>query len=143
LRVSRGKSRVPTGLPDRRMVLRVLTVDGKGHELTRAERVYGRVLVDANGQVVPSFAAKRLAADTRLLPRETRNESFELEAPPAGEVRAELAYQALAPEIARHIGVAPPAEELLLEARVPFGAPGHHGRRGGLPAVQVARVDGP
>jgi hypothetical protein len=137
----RAGHRVPTGLPERRLVLRVRTVDREGKELARDERVYGRVLADAAGQAVPSFAATRIASDNRLMPRESRLETFELDAPPAGEVRAELSYQPVAPEIARQIGIAPPAEQLLLEARVPFDAPGSRGHRGRLPAAQVARVE--
>jgi len=140
----RAGHRVPSGLPERRLVLRVRTVDPAGAEFARAERVYGRMLADEAGQSAPSFAATKLAGDNRLAPRETRLESFELDGPPAGEVRASVAYQPLAPDIARKLGMAVPREEALLEARVPFDAPpGTHRRRGRLPATQVAKVESP
>jgi hypothetical protein len=140
----RGGHRVPTGLPERRLVLRVRTVDVAGAEFARAERVYGRVLADDAGQPAPSFAATRVASDNRLMPRENRLETFELDGPPGGEVRASLAWQPVAPDIARRIGMAVPREEALLEARVPFDAPpSARRRRGRLPATQVAKMDAP
>jgi hypothetical protein len=135
--------RVPTGLPERRLVLRVRTLDEAGATVAGDERVYGRLLADDAGRVVPSFAATQVASDNRLVPRETRVESFDLAGPPAGEVRAQLAYQPVAPDIALQIGTAAPPEQLLLEASVPFDAPGSHRHRRRLPAAQVAKVDGP
>ena len=139
----RAGHRVPTGLPDRRLVLRVRTVDGAGAQVAGDERVYGRLLADAAGQAAASFAATQVVDDNRLMPRETRAETFDLAGPPAGEVRAQLAYQPVAPEIARRLGMPAPAEQILLEASVPFDAPGSHRHRGRLPATQVAKIEVP
>ncbi|HEX8795960.1 MAG TPA: multiheme c-type cytochrome [Polyangiaceae bacterium] len=91
---------VPTGLPERRLVLRATTFDAGGHEVDKAERAYGRFLVDAAGEPAPFYAATRVASDTRILADETREESLELSLPAAGEVRLELVWQAMAPAIA-------------------------------------------
>ncbi len=96
---------VPTGLPERRLVLRATTIDTAGHEVDRAERAYGRVLVDAAGDPAPFYAATRVASDTRILADEAREESFELSLPSAGEVHVELVWQAIAPAIARKLSL--------------------------------------
>lgn len=104
---------VPTGLPERRLVLRASTYDGADHEIDKAERSYGRVLVDAAGDPAPFYAASRVASDTRILSDETREESFELSLPSAGEVRIELVWQAIAPAIASKLSL--PTGDVVLQ----------------------------
>lgn len=96
---------VPTGLPERRLVLRAVAVDATGREVDRAERSYGRILVDAAGDPAPFYAASRVGNDTRIMADQTREESFELSLPAAGELRLEVVWQAIAPEIASKLSL--------------------------------------
>jgi hypothetical protein len=78
---------VPTGMPGRRVILRleVRTGDGQSAE---AERVYAKSFVDRDGQAVESgsdlFASGvRLQADTRIRADERRSEVFRFPVPAA------------------------------------------------------------
>jgi cytochrome c554/c'-like protein len=118
----------PTGLPERRLVLRVTMVGATGEAVDRAERAYGRILVDALGAPAPFTTAVRVAADTRIGVDETKQESFELTAPSAGEVRVELVWQSIAADLAGKLH-APVDESVLargalhIDARTPRGSP--------------------
>jgi hypothetical protein len=115
---------VPTGLPGKRLIVRVRTEDLEGREVARVERRYGRVLVDAAGTEVPFYAAVRLAEDTRLAPKEVRTEHFELAAPPLGQVHVEVLWRGVEPEVARALGVDPPRDEVLHQVRARLGKAG-------------------
>ncbi len=88
--------RAPGGMPNRRAVLEV-RVDGAGPP-ERKERVYRRTLVDSQGEevrYVPAMFtdAAKVASDTRLRPRERRDERFSFRGGPAGTgVTARLIY---------------------------------------------------
>lgn len=115
---------VPTGMPGKRLILRVRTEDAEGREVARAERSYGRVLVDETGQEVPFYAAVRLAQDTRLAPKEVRTERFELLAPPRGQVHVEVLWRGIEVAVARALGQEPQADTQLLHVRAHLGRPG-------------------
>jgi nitrate/TMAO reductase-like tetraheme cytochrome c subunit len=104
---------VPTGLPERRLVLRATALDASGHEVDRAERSYGRLLVDASGDPAPFYAASRVASDTRIMSDQTRDEYLELSLPSVGELRVEVVWQAIAPEIASKLSL--PTGDVILE----------------------------
>jgi hypothetical protein len=57
---------VPTGLPGRQLVVRVIAFDAQGRELARREQIYSRVLVDDLGREVPYPQARKLAKDDRI-----------------------------------------------------------------------------
>jgi nitrate/TMAO reductase-like tetraheme cytochrome c subunit len=85
---------IPTGLPTRKLVLRVLlSVDGK---LVRSfERTYQRVLLDAEGNRIVDdhrtiLDAHTLLDDNRLLPGERRVETFKATIPTRGALSAEM-----------------------------------------------------
>lgn len=112
---------VPTSLPGRQIVLRVRALDESGAEIERAERIYTRVLVDDQGAEVPFFLARREASDSRIAAGETRRESFSFKVARAGEIRAEILWRRASPALAAVAGIAV-EEQVLAEARVPFGA---------------------
>ena len=114
---------VPTGLPERRLVLRVTALDASGRKIDGAERSYGRVLVDGTGEPAPFYAATRIGADTRIMPDETRDESIELSLPTAGELRLEVVWQAIAPTIANKLSL-PTGEVILLHGASKVDKPG-------------------
>jgi Cytochrome c554 and c-prime len=115
---------VPSGLPGRQLILRLLAVDRAGHELDRAERTYARVLVDERGVEVPFPAARSQKVDTRIAAGEQRREAFSLTAKTATLVRAEVALLELSPAIADALGRPPPDEHVFARAEVPLGAGG-------------------
>jgi hypothetical protein len=115
---------VPSGLPGRQMILRVIAVDQAGRELERAERTYARVLVDERGVEVPFTAARSQKVDTRIAAGERRKEAFSLAATAATLVRAEVALRAFSPPIAASLGLPLPDERVFARAEVPLGAPG-------------------
>lgn len=84
---------VPTGSPLRRLILEV-RADSYGGQHLREERVYGRTVVDQNGDPIGHEhlgfvkAAKELS-DTRLLPGATKIEAFKFEIPRGQQTRVE------------------------------------------------------
>jgi hypothetical protein len=113
--------RLPTGLPDHRLVLRVRAVGPGGSVLDSAEYVYGRVLVDGRGAEVPFNVAVRVSADNRLAPEERRRESFELRAPAAGAVHAQVFWRERQPHLASALGLGAPREVLMASAEARLG----------------------
>jgi hypothetical protein len=104
---------VPGGLPGRQMLVRVhARRDDK--DLAVAEHVYERRLVDASGQDAPFYAASKVASDTRLGPKQGRDEVFDFVGDGTTAVRLEIVWRELSPEIARVIGVPPPPDVVLL-----------------------------
>ena len=76
----------PGGLPSKSLVLSVGIDNGSSELVPRLERVYRRVLVDAQGREVATVAgqfldAVSIAEDTRLSPGERRTERFTLPLP--------------------------------------------------------------
>jgi hypothetical protein len=114
---------VPSGLPGRRVLLRVRCLDRSGREQSHAEREYARVLGDAAGHEVPFYAATRLVSDDRLQPRVPHEEAFDLPATQSGSVQVELLWRPLPARWSEELGVAPPADELMAAAKVPFVDP--------------------
>jgi hypothetical protein len=107
---------LPTGSPDRRLVVRA-SAGGS------AEVAFGRALVDAAGTIAPHARAVRAGEDSRIPAGGRAVRVLRLPAaPPEGAVRIELLRRALDPAIAAVLGVAPPEDEVLLTAELPYGA---------------------
>jgi hypothetical protein len=83
---------VPTGSPERRLVLRVFTRDEALRELGASTKSYGRFLVDSAGAPAPFFSAARVERDNRLRPGEERSELIELPAGTARRLRVEVVW---------------------------------------------------
>ena len=113
--------RIPTGLPDHRLVLRVRAVGPGGAVLGTTEYVYGRVLVDGRGEEAPFNLAVRVSSDNRLAPGEHRREQFDLRAPAAGLVQAEVIWRERPPRLASALHLAAPKEVLMASAEVRLG----------------------
>ena len=123
-------------MPGRQIVLVARTLDRAGVQVGRADRSYQRMLSDEKGAEAPFFAATRLASDNRIAPKETRTETFDLEAPLSGELRVEVFWRALSPALAVSLGVGQPQQVPMLAARIPFGA-GRAGKKRALPSKPV------
>jgi nitrate/TMAO reductase-like tetraheme cytochrome c subunit len=84
---------IPTGLPTRKLALEVvLYVDGK--EVRRFERIYQKMLLDENGDIITEdhramLGAHKVLDDNRLRPGERRRERFHAVVPPKGTLEAE------------------------------------------------------
>jgi hypothetical protein len=90
---------VPTGMPGRRVILRV-QVDASSGKSQSAQRVYEKVFRGADGAVIERgseiFAPKvKLEGDTRIRPDEQRVEAFVFEVPAAdtAHVDVKLLYE--------------------------------------------------
>jgi hypothetical protein len=84
---------VPTGSPLRRLILEV-RADSYGGQHLREERVYGRTVVDQNGdpighEHVGFIKAAKEISDTRLLPGGIKLEAFTFEIPRGQQTRVE------------------------------------------------------
>jgi hypothetical protein len=119
---ARAGHAVPTGLPERRIVVEAKTVDGAGAVVGKAGASYGRHLVDADGRPAPFFSARRQAYDDRLAPKETRVERFTLAAPNDGALLIRVLWQSMDSEIAASVGVPEPAFEVLGQSRINLAA---------------------
>lgn len=130
---------LPTGLPERRLILRVEVVDDAGDPVGQAERAYGRHLVDAAGKLVPFYAAAKVENDNRLHPREKRTETFEFSPAGGGKLTVQLIWRSMPKEIAEQIGLDKIDEQVLAQATLPFGPPRPGKGRAKLPKrVEVA-----
>jgi Cytochrome c554 and c-prime len=118
LRNERAGHAVPSGLPERRLLVKVVALDATGVTIDHAERSYGRRLVDAAGAPAPFFRAAKVASDDRIAPRETRSETLDLKTPPAGALQITVSWQAIDPAIARLVAVEKPEEIVLLEGKI-------------------------
>lgn len=123
---------VPGGAPERRIVVRATTLAAGGARHAAVEQSFGRVLVDAAGRPAPFYAAVRVAADERLLPKEARKIQLELEAPVSGELRLEVVWVPVAEEIRAQLEIPAESEVPLLHATVALKPP-QGGRRPNLP----------
>ncbi|MBF0171034.1 MAG: hypothetical protein HQK87_08105 [Nitrospinae bacterium] len=90
---------IPTGAVARKLLLEVSTVDGAGQVLETKQRVYRKVVVDADGAELLSdgevfLKGDRIVDDNRLRADETRTEqfSFRRRAADVREVRTETFY---------------------------------------------------
>jgi len=123
---------VPTGLPERRIVVRATALAAGGARHAVAEQSFGRILVDAAGKLVPFYAAVRVAADERIPPKESRKVQLELSAPDSGELRLEVVWVPIAEEIRTQLAIPAGGEVPLLHATVAIKPP-QGGRRPNLP----------
>jgi hypothetical protein len=122
---------IPSGLPERRLALRVTVTDELGKVTHRAQQVYGRILADERGPA-PFYAADRLQTDTRIQAMETRQEQFKLAGPDKGTAEVTLVFIDIAPEIASALGVEP-TEDVIARVGIPLGARGPSGAHARLP----------
>jgi hypothetical protein len=123
---------VPTGLPERRILVRATTLAAGGAKHAAAERGFGRILVDAAGKPAPFYAAVRMAADERIPPKQARKVQLELDAPETGELRIEVIWCPVAEEIRTQLEIPSASEVPLLHATVALKPP-QAGRRPDLP----------
>lgn len=114
---------LPTGSPDRRLVVRATAIDRAGSAGAPAEAAFGRLLVGADGRPAPHAAAARAGEDSRI-PAGGRGVRVLrlLSAPADGVVRVELVRRALDPAIAAALGVEPPPDQLVLSAELRYRA---------------------
>jgi hypothetical protein len=105
---------VPSGLPERRIVVRARLVDAKGAELWHDQRELGRILVDNTGKEVPFWAATRVGTDTRIAPAGQSTITF---AVPHGKGNVEVAvvYRGLSDAVATQLGVSEVEEQQLVK----------------------------
>jgi hypothetical protein len=108
---------LPGGLPGRRIVVRTATFGQDGEELSRDERIYAKILVDADGAEVPFYAADRVQSDTRLAADERRQERFSFPGDGVAEVRVEVTAAALSGAVAEALGLSAPEPIHLASAR--------------------------
>jgi hypothetical protein len=123
---------VPTGLPERRIVVRVTALAPGGARHAAAEHGFGRLLVDAAGKPAPFYTAVRVAADERIPPKQSRKVQLELDAPDAGELRIEVIWRPIAEEIRTQLAIPDVDEVPLLRGTLTLQPP-QAGRRPGLP----------
>ncbi len=91
--------RVPTGLPTRKLILRLRATHG-GTVFYKEERAFQKVMLTAKGEVITRdsalfLEAARVESDNRLEPRRPRTEHFSFLAPAGGrpvEIEVDLRY---------------------------------------------------
>lgn len=121
---------IPTGLPARRLVLRATATATDGTTIAPVEHLFGRILVDDDGRVVPFFRATRLEADNRIPPRGRAAARLEIEAPESGELRIELLWRPLDPAVAAALELEPGPDVISLAGSVSLRPPRGEGRPG-------------
>ncbi len=110
---------VPSGSPERRLVLRArLLAPGDDSEIAREERIFGRVLVDEQGNEVPFFRAVRVARDDRLRALEVRKILLTLATTRTGTLVIDLLWRSMPPGIANQLQVPVSPDVVLAEVRL-------------------------
>jgi hypothetical protein len=105
---------VPSGLPERRIVVRVRALDGAGAETWKEQRELGRQLVDASGKEVAFWAAKRVGADTRIAPGGQTTVTFAVP-PGSGKLELQIVYRGLSDAVAQQLGITEVEEQELFK----------------------------
>lgn len=95
LRNVNGGHHVPSGLPERRIVVTVKVGDAV------QSQEFGRVLVDASGSEVPFWRATKVGSDTRIASGATAHATF---AVPAGPADVTVAYRPMSAAVAKQLG---------------------------------------
>lgn len=101
---------IPTGIPTRRLVLK-LTAKRLDSVVYENERIYEKLLEDAEGRVLVKdweimLNSKKIVKDTRLKPKEPREELFNFHAPDANPliITVSLFYD-YSPQIMDHVSM--------------------------------------
>jgi hypothetical protein len=123
---------VPSGQPERRIVVRATAFAPGGAKHAAAEQAFGRILADAAGKPAPFYAATRVLADDRIPAGGSREAHLEVAAPETGELAIEVLWIPIDPEIAARLVIPAAAEVRLLRARVMLKPP-QGGKRPDLP----------
>jgi hypothetical protein len=109
---------VPTGLPERRIVVRAITRAAAGTPHAAAEHAFGRWLVDGEGEPAPFYEAVRVARDDRIPARGSRTARLALVAPRIGQLELEVVWLRFDAGIARRLEIDEVEEVPLLRATV-------------------------
>jgi hypothetical protein len=123
---------VPSGQPERRIIVRATAVAAGGAKHAAAEQAFGRFLVDAAGKPAPFYAATRVRSDDRIPPNQARGVKLELAAPESGELQIEVLWSPFDAEIGSLLAIPATAEVPLLRASVALRPP-RDGKRPDLP----------
>ncbi|HSD89006.1 MAG TPA: hypothetical protein VLB44_15870 [Kofleriaceae bacterium] len=121
LQNKRSAHTVPSGLPERRIVVRARLVDASGAETWHDQHELGRVLVDAAGQEAPFWLAKRVGADTRIQPGGVATVSFTVPMAAAGNVEVAVVYRGMSETVSKQLAIADVEEQELVHAAVKLG----------------------
>jgi hypothetical protein len=111
---------VPSGLPERRLHVRVRVVDAKGTELASQMKELGRVLLDGSGAEVPFWRATKVGADTRIAAGASWSDAFVFGIPGPGTVEVDVVYRGVSNAVAKLLAVDPVEEHPMVSARVPL-----------------------
>ncbi|MCX5746101.1 MAG: multiheme c-type cytochrome [Proteobacteria bacterium] len=110
---------IPSGLPERRLLVRAQLVDGKGAALGEQAWWLGRELVDDAGKPAAFWDATKVGADSRIAPGKAWHETWSgAAAAGAVAVEVEVRYRAASPELATLLGVTELVDQQLAHARV-------------------------
>jgi hypothetical protein len=114
---------VPAGAPGHQFVLRVTSIDERGEEISRQERVFERRLIDATGATANCSNAQDMARDTRIAPRESRQERFEWNGLETRRIRVAL-LRRTDPQLVQQLAISARPEERILETTFGVGSQG-------------------
>jgi hypothetical protein len=103
--------KLPTGIPTRKMKLNVDIFDRDGQILASQQKVYGRIIADADGRVLNDVTelfllGARQIDDNRISPREERRERFLFPRADSHDfllVEVSLVYEILTPPLATSV----------------------------------------
>lgn len=113
---------VPTGLPEKRVIVRAVAKGAEGATVASAEHRIGRVLVDAQGRPAPFYKAVKVASDDRIGPKQSRKVILELATAVDVEVEVEVVWRAIDAEIAKALRIDDVEEQSLLRATLDLQA---------------------
>jgi hypothetical protein len=109
---------VPSGLPERRILVGVEVLDERGQVTAQQEHSLGRLWVDADGNEAPFYRAVAERSDTRIAAGASRSEEFELLLPSQGSLSLYVRWLARSPRLAQRLRVPASAPRPMLSARV-------------------------
>jgi hypothetical protein len=113
---------VPSGLPERRLVVRAYVLDANNAHIAEQSRAIGRVLVDAAGKEVPFWRAVKVGSDTRIAPRSSWQDTLKLSAANIGTLEVDVVYRGASEAIAKELGIDDVEHQVIASAKIRLGS---------------------
>lgn len=115
---------VPSGLPERRIVVGVEVLNEQGQVTAQQEHSLGRLWVDADGNEAPFYRAVAEHSDTRIAAGASRSEEFALGLPATGTLSLYVRFLSISPRLAQRLNVPAAVPRPMLSAQIVLPPPG-------------------
>jgi hypothetical protein len=120
LRNNGAAHHLPSGQPERRVLLTLRVLAASGSEVASRVRSYGRVLITDDGAEALFFRATRVGDDSRIASGEERVEELRAPFPDGGRIEVKIVWRALSESAARALGVEEVETHVIRDRQIPL-----------------------